>query len=148
MPTRPPARKATSRRKPAAARSAVRKATRGQRPWQAGLVILLFVLGSMAWAPLKNLSAGSQRIDHLTASRDRLTEEVDKLDARKEQLMDPQQLELIAREEYGLVKPGEIPYVVVTPETEPQLGPGEDQSPAVETSWYERAWSAIRRLWN
>ena len=147
-PKKPAARKpAAKRQPPRGVRKAVKKATRGDRPYVMGLVILVMVLMSMAWAPIKNLAAGSERIEQLTASRDALAGEVAKLEDRKDQLMDPDQLELIAREEYGLVKPGEIPYVVVTPEAQPQLRP-EDAAPVVEPKpWYERAWSAVSQLW-
>lgn len=145
--TSPPKRKPA--RTPAkGVRKAVRRATRGDRPYQFGLVILLFVLLSMAWAPIKNLTAGSERIDQLVASRDALAAEVDKLEDRKDQLMDPEELELIAREEYGLVKPGEIPYVVVTAEPDPQLGPVETPQPPSDLPWYRRVWSSVSELWD
>ncbi|HWH31960.1 MAG TPA: septum formation initiator family protein, partial [Egibacteraceae bacterium] len=137
----------TKRQPPRGVRKAVKKATRGDRPYLMGLVLLAFVLMSMAWAPIKNLAAGSARIDQLTASRDALAHEVDKLEERKDELMDPEQLELIAREEYGLVKPGEIPYVVVTPEADPRLRPVDEAPEVAEVPWYRRVWSAIRRLW-
>lgn len=147
-PRKPAARRpAAKRQPPRGVRKAVKKATRGDRPYVMGLVILGVVLMSMAWAPIKNLAAGSERIEQLTASRDALAGEVAKLEDRKDQLMDPDQLELIAREEYGLVKPGEIPYVVVTPEAQPQLGPVEAAEPTADVPWYQRAWSAVSQLW-
>ena len=141
-----PKKAAAKRQPPRGVRKAVKKATKGDRPYMMGLVILGFVLLSMAWTPIKNLAAGSERIEQLTASRDALAAEVTKLEDRRDQLMDPDQLELIAREEYGLVKPGEIPYVVVTPEADPNLAPA-DATAVVAKPWYQRAWSAVSQLW-
>lgn len=128
------------------ARKAVKRATKGDRPYVFGLVVLGFVLLSMAWSPLRALTAGSERIEQLTASRAELRKEVDRLEDRQDRLMDPQELELIAREEYGLVKPGEIPYVVVTPEEDPQLRDQRERPPAPKP-WYGRLWSAFSQLW-
>lgn len=128
------------------ARKAVKRATKGDRPYVFGLIVLGFVLLSMAWSPLRGLTAGSERIEQLTASRNELRKEVDRLEDRQDRLMDPQELELIAREEYGLVKPGEIPYVVVTPEADPQLRDQRERSTAPKP-WHQRLWSAIRQLW-
>ena len=138
---------APAKRQQRGVRKVVKKATKGDRPYVMGLVILGVVLLSMAWTPIKNLAAGSERIEQLTASRDALAAEVTKLEDRKDQLMDPDQLELIAREEYGLVKPGEIPYVVVTPEADPNLAPPDAAPDAEAKPWYERAWSAVSQLW-
>lgn len=129
------------------ARRAVKRATKGDRPYVLGLVVLGFVLLSMAWSPVRGLTAGSERIEQLTASRNELNKEVDRLEDRQDRLMDPQELELIAREEYGLVKPGEIPYVVVTPEEDPQLRAGDNAKPVTPTPWYRRLWSAVTELW-
>jgi len=161
---KPVARKAVAARKPAAktgpaakkavrrvasspqARKAVKRATKGDRPYVFGLVVLGFVLLSMAWSPVRGLTAGSERIEQLTASRNELRKEVDRLEDRQDRLMDPQELELIAREEYGLVKPGEIPYVVVTSEADPQLRDQRERPPAPKP-WYDRLWSAVSQLW-
>ena len=42
---------------------------------------------------------------------DRLTDEKEELEQKKQDLQDPKKLEQKARDELGLVKPGEIPYV-------------------------------------
>lgn len=52
------------------------------------------------------------QLDELEATRTALTERV-------EQLNDPDQLELMARQEHGLVRPGEEVYAVVPPEKPP-----------------------------
>ena len=42
---------------------------------------------------------------------DRLTDEKEELEQKKQDLQDPKKLEQKARDELGLVKPGEMPYV-------------------------------------
>lgn len=126
----------------------VRRVAQGDRPYQIGLLVLVALLAAMAWAPLRSLAAGSERLEQLTASRDQLAEEVERLEDRRDQLMDPQELEIMAREELGLVKPGEIPYVVVTPEAEPRLRAEGEKPEVAERPWYLRAWQAVARLWS
>jgi cell division protein FtsB len=140
-----PARKSPPHRARLPAR-VLRRATQGDRPFQIGILVLVAVLGTMAWAPVNSLGAGAARVEQLTASRDKLAEEVERLEERKEQLMDPQELELMAREDLGLVKPGEIPYVVVTPEADPQLRAEGEEPPADERAWYQRLWDAVTGL--
>lgn len=47
----------------------------------------------------------------LKKDRERLLQEKADLEAQKEALNDPKEIEKKAREELGLVKPGEVPYV-------------------------------------
>lgn len=102
----------------------------------------------MAVGPLQSYNAAAQRVDELTASRDELQAGVDELDARRERLEDPESLELLAREEFGLVMPGEVPYVVLTPE--PELDalrpPSEAPAEPPAAAWWDRVWQGVRRL--
>jgi cell division protein FtsB len=82
----------------------------------AALAGLLVVLGAMAWTPYQRYREASERVLVLTATREQLAVEVDALEDQRARLEDPDEVELLAREELGLVKPGEIPYVVVPPE--------------------------------
>ena len=52
-----------------------------------------------------------QQEELLLEERTKLSEEKDRLQQKKEDLQDPQKLEKKARDELGLVKPGEVPYV-------------------------------------
>ncbi len=47
----------------------------------------------------------------LLEEKERLTQERNTLEQKKSDLEDPQKLEQRARDELGLVKPGEVPYV-------------------------------------
>lgn len=130
---RPPARR---RRRGDGSR--LRRLTAGDRIYLLVLFVVIVLLGVMAIAPLQSYTAAEDRTDRLAASVDRLQEEVDALEERRERLSDPDEIELLAREEHGLVKPGEEPYVVVTPEpefTRPEPDTGEDPD---AVPWYER----------
>ena len=48
---------------------------------------------------------------YLLQERDRLEQEKEILETKKKDLEDPEKLEQKARDELGLVKPGEVPYV-------------------------------------
>lgn len=131
-------------------RHRLRRLVGGDRPFVAALVVVAGLMLALAWTPLQNYTAAADRVEDLTISRDRLAEEVASLEDRKDRLNDPGQLELHAREELGLVKPGEIPYVVVTPEpefapAEPDLEPGFVHESA-DDPWWTRLRRAIAHL--
>lgn len=52
-----------------------------------------------------------QQEAELVKEKARLEEEKENLETQKEDLEDPSKLEKKARDELGLVKPGEVPYV-------------------------------------
>lgn len=90
--------------------------TRGQRPFVFAFVALLVGLATMAATPAQRYVEMQQRVDSLTQQREELADDVDALEERKERLRDPEEIELLARRELGLVRPGEISYVVVRPD--------------------------------
>jgi cell division protein FtsB len=103
----------------------------GTRAYIVAIGVLVVLLVSMTIGPLEIFGAQADRVDLLTAQRDQLAGEVDALRQRREQLQDPREIEELARREQGLVRPGEVPYVVVTPTPEPVPpvpGPEQDES--------------------
>jgi cell division protein FtsB len=64
------------------------------------------------------------------------------LEERMRRLGDPEEIERLAREEYGLVRPGEEPYVVI-----PLPAPVRPRTPADDDrNLVEKAWDAVRGL--
>lgn len=116
MTARRPTRKHARRRRRRNGRWAA--VTAGDRLYALALFGLVVLLVVMALGPLQSLEAATSRLDTLTGQRDELQDRVEDLEERERRLQDPEELELLAREELGLVKPGEIPFVVVTPEPE------------------------------
>lgn len=112
-----------------------------RRAYLAGLVVLVALLGMMMVKPLESLTAASDRAEELQVRRDELAIEVAELEARRDDLSRPEEIELLAREELGLVAPGEVPFVVVTPEAPPPA----EEPPAEDRPWYRRAWETLSR---
>jgi cell division protein FtsB len=74
----------------------------------------------------EQIQASQQRLDVLERETATLERETRRLDGDAE-------IERVAREQYGLVRPGEIPYVLVpepTPETTPQTTPATNPTAA------------------
>jgi cell division protein FtsB len=99
-----------------------------------GLSVLLFVavLGIAAWRSYHDLSAARQR-EHLLETRISETHHrIDELRGRIERLRsDPGTLERLAREDLGMVRPGDV--VIELPETGPSTagdGPNRLRIPA------------------
>lgn len=109
-----------------------------------GLVVLVALLAVMVLGPLEEYSVAADRVDGLRAQRAELTTEVDRLESRRQALSDPVEIELLARREHGLVRPGERPFVVVTPEEELTVGPDADAEAGLRSGqvpdapWYRR----------
>jgi cell division protein FtsB len=110
----------TTRRRLGTATAAAVATVRNSRRFVLGLLALLALLAFMASAPIRSLDATNQRVEYLRATRKQLTSSVTELEQRRARLQDPAEVELLARTKFGLVKPGERAYVVVTPEDELQ----------------------------
>ena len=137
----------SSRRRPRGRRPPDHR--RDERPFLIALFGLLVVIGAMAVGPLRSLSAANDRVDELTRERDVLAEEVSELEEQRADLNDPDEQEVYAREQLGLVKPGEMPYVVLPdPNAPPPGGDGaaEEAEPPAPSPWYERLVDALTSI--
>ncbi len=115
---------------------------RASRRFVAGLVALLALLAFMASAPIRSLDAANQRVEYLRATKGQLTASITDLEHRRARLQDPRQVELLARTKFGLVRPGETAYVVVTPEDELRTD-GEPPSGTSHRAWYRWLFDAV-----
>jgi cell division protein FtsB len=115
----------------------------GDRPYLAALVALLAIAVLMLAGPVSRHLDSRDRISTLEEQREVLGTEIERLESRVEDLHDPAHIELLAREQLGLVRPGEVPYVVVVPEQErPQVAPGS--APVVDARpWHRRLLDAL-----
>jgi cell division protein FtsB len=122
-----------------ARRRLLRRLVDGDRPFYLAFVVLLALLAAMTVGPLQSYTAAADRVDLLTATRDKLESEVERLETQRDRLHDPEMIELIVREELGMMKPGEIPFVVATKEQEiGQLGPDTGEAPPPDETWWRR----------
>lgn len=125
-----------------AARSATAAALAGDRPYWVGLLAMLAAGALMLVGPYQNFLDGRDRVDLLERQSAALDHEIAQLEQERRDLMDPTTIELRAREELGLVKPGEVPFAVVPPEVErPVIAPAHELE-AGEAPWYRRWWNA------
>ncbi|MGH8910832.1 MAG: septum formation initiator family protein, partial [Egibacteraceae bacterium] len=116
----------------------------GERIYLLAALCLALLLGVTAIGPVKSYAAAGDRVEQLVQRRTDLQAEVDRLEELRLRLGDPKEIELLAREQFGLVRPGEIPYVVVHPGRQPNELPLATQDPP-PTPWYHRLLSTLRQ---
>lgn len=138
-------------RQPARGPGRLRRSTGGHRPFVLAFVVLVVAVSALVLGPLQRYTAAADRVEALDATREQLSQQVDRLEDRRATLEDPEELELIARTELGLVKPGEIPFVVVSPDDQvvEQVRPEPiDVAPPEGGPWYRRVGRAVSSLFD
>jgi cell division protein FtsB len=104
-------------------------------------VLFLFVLpGRTYLAQRRSLAAAETRATALARANAQLDQQV-------KQLQTDSEVERLAREQYGLIKPGEIPYVILPPT--PQAAPPAPPQPVRHhhRSLPSRLWHDVQ-FWN
>lgn len=125
---------------PARARERAREALEAP-PRRTLLAVGAAISAFLVFFPAKQLIGEHLRVTRLEARLQALKAENDQIQAQVKRLQDPAELELIARERLGLVKPGERAYLLVPQETAKPQAPKKVE-PA---TWYERLWD---RAWS
>ena len=116
--------------------------------WRSMLFVTLLVsLGLVASGvlPVQQFLERETQVDAARAELDALLAENAELSGQADALLTDEEIERIAREQYGYVRPGEVGYVVITPEGE-QLPSAPPQPQPVERddrSILERVWDFI-----
>lgn len=110
------------------------------------LLVTVLVLLAMAAAPARQTYDLQRQIQHEEERLEELRRQNALLEERLERLEDPEYLEKLAREQLGLVAPGETAYVVVDP-------PGATETVSPDDSgedlpWYRRAWRKIKGIFD
>jgi cell division protein FtsB len=110
-------------------------------------VALLVSLGFVATGvlPVQQFLERNNQVADAQARLDELVEENTILADNADALLTDEELERVAREQYGFVRPGEIGYVVITPDVGPTSTPGEPPS-AAPTIEDERGF--LQRIWD
>jgi cell division protein FtsB len=141
-----PAKALATPRRTSRARRAVRALIRGGGPLALG-VLVAAVLGVLLVAgPAQSYLDARERVEILALKERALDEENARLEQRIADLHDPDHLELVAREQLGLVRPGEIAYTIIPPDSE---SPRFATEPVVEPdtpSLLERLRGLVRRV--
>ena len=83
-----------------------RRVQRNRRAEDRKIVMVMLLLGQAY-----RLVAIYQEKQHIEQQLQELQQRNDELEQEKAKLQDPKNIENVAREQLGLVKPGEVPYV-------------------------------------
>lgn len=110
---------------------------------QRRLIVFITVLvgAFILYFPARALVSQRGHIDALEERRAALRAENKRLSDEAERLSDPAELEVLARERLGLVRPGERAYFV-----EPTAAPAEAPKANTEGSVWSRIWSWVTSL--
>ncbi|WKZ83475.1 MAG: septum formation initiator family protein [Acidimicrobiia bacterium] len=107
-----------------------------------GMIVVALAIAS-GIVPFRQVVAQEATLDLARRQRDALIEENRRLEEQVAALLTTSEVERIAREQFGLVKPGEIAYVAEsTPEAESTL-PGPPTALPERTSWWRELWDFI-----
>jgi cell division protein FtsB len=110
------------------------------------LGVVVCVLALALTVPLRQYVAQRGKVARLRARETQAQARVDALEARKKQLQDPAYVERLARERLHFVRPGEVPYILLTPTPAPV--PAKPAAPGVTKvdgsgPWYARLWGTV-----
>ena len=112
------------------------------------VLISVIVLGVLLVVPpFENYVGARQRVALLEQQASALDTANQRLERRLTDLDDPITIELLAREQQGLIRPGEVPYVLIPPESErPRIIDAPQESAAAEEDVFERILGWLRLL--
>ncbi|MGI9667777.1 MAG: FtsB family cell division protein [Acidimicrobiia bacterium] len=124
-----------------------RSKRRGSRWRSMAFIVLLVSLGLVATGvlPVQQFLERETQVNDAQARLDALVEDNTALEDQATALLSDQEIERIAREQYGYVREGEIGYVVTTPDGE-DIPSSPPQPVPVETDgrgFLEKIWDFI-----
>lgn len=110
-----------------------------------GVVLLVALTVTMAGIfPFRQMIAQERQVDQTQARLDELVAANGLLEDEIAALESPAEVERLAREQYGLVRPGETAYSLQqVDEPEPASVPLVDDAPPDERTLLERAWDFL-----
>lgn len=131
-----------------AARDVGVAAVSGDRPFLVGLVGILALAVVMLSGPFQSYVDGRARVESLETKVAALDAENSSLRQRQADLQDPINIELLAREQQGMIRPGEVPYAVVPPEVERPLITAPAAEADADVPWHRRLWEAVTTVFS
>lgn len=118
--------------------------------WRLMVFVTLLVTVGLVAAGVLPLQQYLERENQVHAAQDeldRLLEQNAQLSDDAQALLSDQEIERMAREQYGFVRPGEIGYIVVTPDGDEQIAtaqaPPDPVEEGVDRSLLQRIWDFI-----
>ncbi|MFA9447021.1 septum formation initiator family protein [Egicoccus sp. AB-alg6-2] len=126
-------------------RHGVRRAVSGDRPLVLMLLGAIVLSVLMLSGPAQRYLDTRERVDALAGKADALDRANAELLQRQRDLQDPINIELLAREHQGFIRPGEVPYTLIPPEVErPRItAPRSTVQAPSDAAWYERMWETV-----
>lgn len=119
----------------------------GDRPYAVAFLGSLVVAVLIVSGPLRTWADERDLVDSRGSVLGVLEEENQRLAGRVEDLNDPATIEFEAREEQGMYRPGEVPYVIIPPAVDqPQLRPERSEDGDGETGFLERIRDALAEI--
>lgn len=110
--------------------------------------VVALILGALSLtgiAPAREAYDQHRRIEQSEKKLAALKNENARLEERLTRLKDPDYVEKLAREQLGLVKPGETAYVVVAPPPPTSTVAGEPEKPR---SFVAKSWTWLKQLFS
>ena len=123
----------------------LKRSIQGDRPLIIATLVVVVLGVVIVSAPLQSYLDGRDRVDHLATQAAALDEANAQLEQRAEDLVEDDTIELLAREQLGLVRPGEVAYTLIPPqEGRPLIAPPRGPDAAEAEPWYRRWWNQLR----
>ena len=130
-----------------AVRRGVTAATSGDKPLVVALLVTIGLAVVLVSGPTQNYLDARGRVEVLQMKADILDEENTRMQQRVGDLQDEETIELLAREQQGFIRPGEVPYALVPPEVErPRVTASRGDPEPAPPAWYERAWIRVQAV--
>jgi hypothetical protein len=95
--------------------------------------------------PLRQFLAQRSLLSGLRARQAQQTRRIAALESLVARHGDPAYVEQLARERLHYARPGEVPFIVLTPPPVVKSKPGARGATASNTSWYATLWSSVQQ---
>lgn len=129
------------------ARRARLRVLHGDRPYWVGLLAATGFSLVIVSGPIQTWMGQRDLVDQREGVLEVLDEENAELAARVRDLHDPDTIEAEAREQQGMVRPGEVPYVIVPPDADSErIAPDLTDVETDDRGWFARVWDEITAL--
>jgi cell division protein FtsB len=124
-----------------------RAALSGDKPYVVVLLAVVALAVVLLSGPAQSYLDHRARVEVLELKAEVLETENERLASRADALQDDETIELLAREQQGFIRPGEVPYALVPPEVDrPRITEPRDRPAPEPTVWYERMWGSLQSL--
>ncbi len=130
-------------------RRARRRVLHGDRPYLVALLVATGLSLVIVSGPIQTWLTQRDLVDQREGVLEVLEEENAALAARVRDLHDPDTIEAEAREQQGMVRPGQVPYVIVPPTADSErIAPDLTDVETDQRGWFTRVWEAVSGLFD